>query len=91
MRTLTALAAAAALGLVACAREADTPGDAASNDTSHEMAEAGEAVGEAAVQVGQAARVAVTNAAETVQENADESTDENKAAEPASPSSAAQP
>ncbi|HJS80406.1 MAG TPA: hypothetical protein VJ748_07245 [Vitreimonas sp.] len=67
MRILLALAAAATLGLSACAREADT--SAAEPDTGEELAEAGEAVGDAAVEVGEAARVAITDAAEEVDEN----------------------
>lgn len=83
MRMLTALAAAAALSLAACAREADTRAGA-EPDTSQEIAEAGEAVGEAAVQVGEAARVAITDAAQEM-ENA-EQVDRNSAQpEPTSP------
>jgi hypothetical protein len=69
MRLLTALAAAAALTLSACAREADTGAATANEDTTEELAEAGEAVGEAAVEVGEAARVAVQNAAAEVDED----------------------
>ena len=68
MRILLALAAAAALGLSACAREAET-NTVAEPDTGQELAEAGEAVGEAAVEVGEAARVAIQDAAEEVDEN----------------------
>ena len=74
MRLLLALAAAATLGLSACAREADTSA-AAEPDTGEELAEAGEAVGEAAVEVGEAARVAITDAAEEVDENRQEAQD----------------
>jgi hypothetical protein len=71
MRILLALAAATALGLSACAREADTSA-VAEPDTGEELAEAGEAVGEAAVEVGEAARVAIQDAAEEVDENTQE-------------------
>jgi hypothetical protein len=71
MRILLALAAAAALGLSACTREADTSA-VTEPDTGEELAEAGEAVGEAAVEVGEAARVAIQDAAEEVNENTQE-------------------
>jgi hypothetical protein len=77
MRILLALAAAATLGLSACAREADTNA-AAEPDTTEELAEAGEAVGEAAVEVGEAARVAVTDAAEEVDENTEAPAEEQE-------------
>jgi hypothetical protein len=72
MRLLIVLAAAAGLSLAACAREADTRADAQSQDTQKELAEAGAAVGDAAVEVGEAARVAVTDAAQELEENAQE-------------------
>ncbi|HET9231721.1 MAG TPA: hypothetical protein VFO00_10570 [Vitreimonas sp.] len=78
MRILIALAAAASLGLSACAREADTNA-AAEPDTGEELAEAGEAVGDAAVEVGEAARVAITDAAEEVDENAATPAEEEQA------------
>ncbi len=71
MRIFTALAAAAVLSLAACARAPDTRA-AGEPDTSQEIAEAGEAVGEAAVEVGEAARVAITDAAQEDDENTDE-------------------
>jgi hypothetical protein len=70
MRAL-AIAAAAALSFSACTRSpADAEADQlASSDTKQEVIAAGEAVGEAAVQVGRAARHVVTDAAGALEEN----------------------